>query len=85
MNCPKCGADTFKYKEKGPHVGEYCARCRQWIRWVPKKGNKALLKSNHQMSDDKFDYEKALEYAEMQRDYLADLEAERQLEECNEE
>lgn len=35
--------------------------------------------------DDEFDYEKAVEYAEMQRDYLADLEAELQLEECNEE
>ena len=35
--------------------------------------------------DDEYDYEKFLEYAEMQRDYLADLEAERQLEECNEE
>lgn len=31
--------------------------------------------------DDEFDYEKALEYAEMQRDYLADLEAEMQLQE----
>lgn len=54
MNCPKCGADTFKYKEKGPHVGEYCARCGQWIRWVPKKGNKALLKSTHQMSIEEY-------------------------------
>lgn len=30
--------------------------------------------------NDEFDYEKAVEYAEMQRDYLADLEAERQIE-----
>lgn len=35
--------------------------------------------------DDEFDYEKALEYAEMQRDYLADLEAEKQIEEYEKE
>jgi hypothetical protein len=30
--------------------------------------------------DDEYDYEKAMEYAEMQRDYEADLEAEKQIE-----
>ena len=35
--------------------------------------------------DDEYDYEKAMEYAEMQRDYEADLEAERQIEEYEKE
>lgn len=34
--------------------------------------------------DNEYDYERAMEYAEMQRDYLADLAAERQLEEYEE-
>lgn len=34
--CPKCGHETFVAKHKGPHIGWYCARCGQWIRWIPK-------------------------------------------------
>lgn len=35
FTCKYCGCTTAKYKEKGPHVGRYCARCGKWDKWMP--------------------------------------------------
>lgn len=34
--CPECGTSTVVHREKHPHIGEYCAACGKWLRWVPK-------------------------------------------------
>lgn len=36
FTCKHCGCTTAKYKEKGPHVGRYCARCGKWDKWMPR-------------------------------------------------
>jgi hypothetical protein len=33
--CPKCQSNNTVQTQKGPHVGEYCADCSAFIRWVP--------------------------------------------------
>jgi hypothetical protein len=30
-----CGDDNVVTRRSGPHVGEYCASCCKWLRWVP--------------------------------------------------
>ena len=37
FKCKHCGHTTAIYEQVGPHVGERCASCGKWIRWVPKK------------------------------------------------
>lgn len=37
ITCKYCGATSATYKQVGPHIGEYCASCQKWIRWVPRK------------------------------------------------
>lgn len=37
FTCKYCGATSAIYTQVMPHVGEYCASCLRWIRWVPKK------------------------------------------------
>lgn len=32
--CSKCGGSTVFYREKGPHMGVYCANCGHWLRWA---------------------------------------------------
>ena len=33
-NCKKCGHDSFEYRESGNHVGQYCAKCEAWQKWI---------------------------------------------------
>jgi ribosomal protein L37AE/L43A len=35
MPCPQCQSDKTVRKPKGPHIGEYCADCGRFYRWVP--------------------------------------------------
>jgi len=35
MQCPKCQSNSTTQTPNGPHVGEYCADCGFFIRWVP--------------------------------------------------
>ena len=38
MQCNKCGCTDSKYIRKDvAHVGEYCANCGKWKRWISKK------------------------------------------------
>ena len=37
VQCKHCGNTSFTVKEKGPHIGLYCAGCKRWIKWVPQK------------------------------------------------
>lgn len=32
--CNKCGSNKTTNKKSGPHLGEYCASCGRWLRWV---------------------------------------------------
>jgi hypothetical protein len=34
-NCKKCGHEKFVYRESGKHIGEYCANCEAWQKWIP--------------------------------------------------
>lgn len=34
MSCKKCNHAVFVYSQKGKHIGEYCAKCGQWQKWV---------------------------------------------------
>jgi hypothetical protein len=34
-NCKKCGHEEFIYRESGKHIGEYCANCEAWQKWIP--------------------------------------------------
>lgn len=33
--CPKCQSNNITQTPRGPHIGEYCADCDSFIRWVP--------------------------------------------------
>lgn len=33
----KCLHSHRIYSQRGPHLGEYCALCGKWLRWMPKK------------------------------------------------
>ena len=35
MSCKKCNHPIFVYSPKGKHIGQYCAKCGQWQKWVP--------------------------------------------------
>ena len=35
MPCSSCGSVETVQKSNGKHLGEYCAGCDKWIRWVP--------------------------------------------------
>lgn len=32
--CRTCGFSATYVERRGPHVGEYCAGCSRWLRWV---------------------------------------------------
>ena len=34
-NCKKCGHNSFEYRDSGKHVGQYCAKCETWQKWIP--------------------------------------------------
>lgn len=36
MACQKCGCEDVVEKERGPHLGQYCAGCGAFDRWLPK-------------------------------------------------
>lgn len=33
--CKQCAGTQFDYRVSGPHLGQYCADCGTWQRWVP--------------------------------------------------
>jgi hypothetical protein len=33
--CPNCQSNNTTQTPRGPHIGEYCADCSSFIRWVP--------------------------------------------------
>lgn len=33
--CPRCQSNNITQTPRGPHIGEYCADCGSFIRWVP--------------------------------------------------
>lgn len=35
--CKKCGSYSYKYMQKGPHIGMYCNCCNTFVKWVPKE------------------------------------------------
>lgn len=35
MSCKKCNHPIFVYTQKGPHLGQYCAKCGAWQKWWP--------------------------------------------------
>jgi hypothetical protein len=35
MGCPSCGCIEKVQKAQGKHIGEYCADCDKWLRWIP--------------------------------------------------
>lgn len=35
MACSSCNGERTVKKPVGKHIGEYCASCNKWIRWVP--------------------------------------------------
>lgn len=35
MNCKKCNHEIFVYTPKGKHLGQYCAKCGAWQKWMP--------------------------------------------------
>lgn len=37
--CKRCGSYTMEFREKGPHVGQYCKCCGSFIKWVPKRSS----------------------------------------------
>lgn len=34
MLCVSCGSTGTVQRKQGKHIGEYCAGCDKWIRWV---------------------------------------------------
>lgn len=36
-NCKECNWNKFVFKQRGVHVGLYCAHCGKWIKWVSKQ------------------------------------------------
>lgn len=51
FKCKHCGCTVAKYKEKGPHIGKYCANCGKWDKWMPVKNEPIEA---HQISMDEF-------------------------------
>lgn len=37
FDCKYCHCTVATFKEKGPHVGRYCAHCGKWDKWMPIK------------------------------------------------
>lgn len=35
--CKKCGSYSYKYMQKGPHIGMYCNCCNTFVKWIPKE------------------------------------------------
>ena len=36
IRCKYCLTTDVVLKEKGPHVGAYCANCGRWLKWLSK-------------------------------------------------
>ena len=36
IQCRYCASINFVTKEKGPHIGAFCADCGKWIKWLGK-------------------------------------------------
>ena len=34
-NCKKCGHNKFYEAPSGTHLGQYCAKCYSWQKWLP--------------------------------------------------
>ena len=37
--CKRCGSYTMEFREKGPHIGQYCKCCGIFIKWVPRRSS----------------------------------------------
>lgn len=35
MSCKKCNHPVFVYTRRGTHIGQYCAKCGAWHKWIP--------------------------------------------------
>lgn len=33
--CKNCAGAEFFYQISGPHLGQYCAGCKTWQKWMP--------------------------------------------------
>lgn len=36
IRCKSCLTTETVLREKGPHVGAYCANCGRWLKWLGK-------------------------------------------------
>ena len=36
IRCKYCLTTETVLKEKGPHIGAYCANCGRWLKWLNK-------------------------------------------------
>ena len=46
IRCKYCLTTETVLREKGPHVGAYCANCGRWLKWLDKNEKSLLLQSN---------------------------------------
>lgn len=37
--CKRCGSYLMEFREKGPHIGQYCKCCGSFIKWVPRRSS----------------------------------------------
>lgn len=35
--CSRCQSINFQEREKGPHLGRFCADCGAWLRWLSRR------------------------------------------------
>ncbi len=52
----ECKHLSSKYEVRGPHVGEYCADCGMYIRWVPKEEISTILEYCEIVGLPEYDY-----------------------------
>lgn len=43
MSCKKCNHTVFVYSKKNQHIGEYCAKCAAWQRWIPQNNEIEIM------------------------------------------
>lgn len=36
IRCNRCLTTEVVLREKGPHIGAYCANCGRWLKWLGK-------------------------------------------------
>lgn len=44
--CKHCGSKDTYTKEKGPHLGLYCSKCKKWIKWLSKTNDIPIINDN---------------------------------------